>query len=199
MNRRLAVAPVRCREMGDSKVEPHMCRHVVGRYTVSYGVEHAKVILSLRVSLIGGQSIPFCRFGMVLRRTLTRGIHDPKLKLGSGVALFGGAAKPSKGLSVVARHGEATLINLPNQGLGAGIALLDRVCAQAVDTRGMTLRPLEPERWILFGYIYQARQELSRNAAAFLVCMREVLERFRDLDAENARAVVPLWDNAGGG
>ena len=80
---------------------------------------------------------------------------------------------------------------------GAGIAILDRLCAQAVDSRRMTARPLEPERWMLFGYIHQARQPLGSNAAAFIDCMREVLERFRGVSAENARAVVPLWDNGG--
>lgn len=82
---------------------------------------------------------------------------------------------------------------------GAGIAILDRLCAQAIEWRDMTARPLEPERWTLFGYIFQARHGLGGNAAAFVDCMREVLEQFRDADAENARAVVPLWENAAGG
>lgn len=77
---------------------------------------------------------------------------------------------------------------------GAGIAILDRVCAQAVDLRGMTARPLEPERWILFGYIYQARNALGRNSTAFIDCMCQALEQFRAASAENARAVVPLWE-----
>jgi len=79
---------------------------------------------------------------------------------------------------------------------GAGIAILDRICAHAADRRGMTLRPLEPERWILFGYIYQTRHSLGRNAEAYVDCMRDVLERFRGISAENARAVVPLWESA---
>jgi len=78
---------------------------------------------------------------------------------------------------------------------GAGIAILDRVCARAVDLRGMTARPLEPERWILFGYIHQTRQALGRNATAFIGCMQEVLKEFRSLSAEHAQCVVPMWED----
>lgn len=77
---------------------------------------------------------------------------------------------------------------------GAGIAILDRLCVQAVDMRGMSARPLEPERWILFGYIYQTRQALGRNAAAFIECMCQALEAFRAMNTENAQAVVPMWE-----
>jgi DNA-binding transcriptional LysR family regulator len=75
---------------------------------------------------------------------------------------------------------------------GVGVAMLDRVCAQAVDLRGLVLRPIEPERWILFGYVHQARQPLGANALFFLDCVRRVLERLRQQDPENARAVVVL-------
>ncbi len=54
----------------------------------------------------------------------------------------------------------------------------------------MVMRPLEPERWILFGYVYQARQPLGANAIAFLDCLRRVLERFRAASADNAASVV---------
>jgi len=73
---------------------------------------------------------------------------------------------------------------------GTGVALLDRVCAQAIDLRGIVMRPLEPERWILFGYVYQSRQPLSANATAFLDCIRRVLEQFRALSTDNAESVV---------
>lgn len=73
---------------------------------------------------------------------------------------------------------------------GVGVALLDRICAQAIDLRGIVMRPLEPERWILFGYVYQARQPLGANAVAFLDCLRRVLEQFRAGSAANAESVV---------
>jgi DNA-binding transcriptional LysR family regulator len=80
---------------------------------------------------------------------------------------------------------------------GAGVALLDRVCAQAIDLRGLAMRPLEPERWMLFGYVHQARQPLGANALAFLDCVREVLERFRAQSAENAASVVMVSPDSG--
>ncbi len=73
---------------------------------------------------------------------------------------------------------------------GVGVAMLDRICAQAIDLRGIVMRPLEPERWILFGYVYQARQPLGGNAEAFLDCLRRVLQQFRAASPENAASVV---------
>jgi DNA-binding transcriptional LysR family regulator len=77
---------------------------------------------------------------------------------------------------------------------GVGVAMLDRLCAQAIDLHGIAMRPLAPERWILFGYIHQARQPLSANARIFLDCVQRVIERFRSESAENAASVVPMWE-----
>lgn len=76
---------------------------------------------------------------------------------------------------------------------GVGVALLDRLCAQAIDLHGVAMRPLEPERWLLFGYIYQTRQPLSAQALAFLDCLKRVIERFRSASADNAASVIPMW------
>ena len=80
---------------------------------------------------------------------------------------------------------------------GVGVAMLDRVCAQAVDLRGLVMRPLEPERWILFGCVYQARHPLGRNAIEFLDCVRRVLDRFRAIDDDYARSIVIAEPEAG--
>lgn len=76
---------------------------------------------------------------------------------------------------------------------GAGVAILDRLCARAIDLSGIAIRPLVPERWILFGYIHQLRQPPSENAGVFLDCLRRSVEEFRARSAENAASVVPLW------
>lgn len=79
---------------------------------------------------------------------------------------------------------------------GAGIAILDRLCIQAIDLSGLVVRPLVPERWILFGYIHQLRQPPNSNASAFLDCLQRSIEAFRARSPDDARAVVPLWPKA---
>jgi DNA-binding transcriptional LysR family regulator len=76
---------------------------------------------------------------------------------------------------------------------GAGVAILDRLCVQAIDLSGLVIRPLVPERWILFGYTHQLRQQPSGTASAFLDCLRRTLEAFRARSPEDAQAVIPLW------
>ena len=75
---------------------------------------------------------------------------------------------------------------------GAGIALLDRVCAQAINLEGLALRPLEPERWMLFGYIHQRDRELSPNALTFLDCLRRTIEQFRQMTPEHAAGIMDV-------
>ncbi len=80
--------------------------------------------------------------------------------------------------------------------VSAAESILDHLCAQAIDLRGLALRPLVPERWILFGYIHPLRQPPSENASALLDCVRRSVEAFRARSKENAEAVVPLWAGA---
>lgn len=80
---------------------------------------------------------------------------------------------------------------------GAGIVILDRLCAQALELGRMAVRPLVPERWMLFGYIHQARQPLTENASAFLECVRRTVDAFRAKSEENAAAVIPAWNEPG--
>jgi DNA-binding transcriptional LysR family regulator len=80
---------------------------------------------------------------------------------------------------------------------GAGVAILDRLCGRAIDLSGIVIRPLVPERWILFGYIHQLRQPPGANASTFLDCLRRSVEAFRARSAQDAEAVVPVWPESG--
>jgi DNA-binding transcriptional LysR family regulator len=75
---------------------------------------------------------------------------------------------------------------------GAGITVLDRVCAQAIDLNGLTLRPIEPARWISFGYIHQRGATLSPHALQFLECLNEVVGQLRSKGPEYANSIVPM-------
>lgn len=75
---------------------------------------------------------------------------------------------------------------------GAGVAVLDRLCAQALDLHAMVLRPLVPERWILFGYVHQVQHPPGEGALAFIACLRQVIERFRAASVDNAQSVSML-------
>ncbi len=72
---------------------------------------------------------------------------------------------------------------------GAGIAVFDRVSARGLDLSAVTLRPLEPERWISFGYVHHEDQKLSDNAKVLIGCVLGVLEEFRSKSAANAASV----------
>jgi DNA-binding transcriptional LysR family regulator len=75
---------------------------------------------------------------------------------------------------------------------GAGIAVLDRICAQAIDLSGLTLRPIEPERWISFGYIQQRGSMLSKHALHFLDCLNRVVAKLRSRGADYENSIIPL-------
>jgi DNA-binding transcriptional LysR family regulator len=75
---------------------------------------------------------------------------------------------------------------------GAGIAVLDRVCLHAIDLAGLALRPIAPERWISFGYVYPRGQTLSDHARLFLDCLRRAVDRLRRRSSEDAAAIVPI-------
>jgi DNA-binding transcriptional LysR family regulator len=72
---------------------------------------------------------------------------------------------------------------------GAGIAVFDRISARGLDLSGVTMRPLEPERWITFGSVHHCDQKPSENADAFIACVRSTLADFRAQSAANAASV----------
>lgn len=77
---------------------------------------------------------------------------------------------------------------------GAGITVLDRMCARSIDLNGIAMRPLMPERWIVFGYIHQAGHELSANALLFIECLKETIRSIRNESKSNAEAILPMWE-----
>ncbi|MES1937389.1 LysR family transcriptional regulator [Salinisphaera hydrothermalis] len=62
---------------------------------------------------------------------------------------------------------------------GAGIAIFDRLCAPAIDMRGAVMRPLAPERWLSFGYVYSERDGPSAETELLVATMRDVVEAMR--------------------
>jgi DNA-binding transcriptional LysR family regulator len=72
---------------------------------------------------------------------------------------------------------------------GAGIAVFDRLSARGLDLSGVTLRPLEPARWISFGYVQHSDHKASGTANLLIECVLGVLEDFRKKNADNAAAV----------
>lgn len=75
---------------------------------------------------------------------------------------------------------------------GAGIAVLDRVCAQAIDLSGLTLRPIDPARWISFGYIHQRGATLSPHTLHFLDCLKRIVAQLRARGPDYANSIVEL-------
>lgn len=80
---------------------------------------------------------------------------------------------------------------------GAGIAVFDRLSARGLDLSGVVMRPLEPERWITFGYVRHSDQKPSEMAGALIKCLRETLREFRKMSAENAASVALIDGKVG--
>lgn len=75
---------------------------------------------------------------------------------------------------------------------GAGIAVFDRLSARGLDLSSVTFRPLEPERWISFGYIHHPDQKLSPNAKVLIQCVQRTLAEFRNTSPDNFSSVQLL-------
>jgi len=72
---------------------------------------------------------------------------------------------------------------------GAGVAVFDRVSARGFDMRNVVLRPLEPERWISFGYVHHRDQKPTGNARVLIDCVLHTIESFRNESAESAASI----------
>ena len=53
------------------------------------------------VTLVGGQTVPAHRFGIVLEDAPPVGVHDPEVVLGAGVTLVGGQTVPAHRFGLV--------------------------------------------------------------------------------------------------
>jgi DNA-binding transcriptional LysR family regulator len=80
---------------------------------------------------------------------------------------------------------------------GAGIAVFDRVSARGLDVSGAAFRPLEPERWISFGYVHHSDMKLTGNAKDLIECVLATLAEFREQSSGNAAAVELVGDKQG--
>lgn len=78
---------------------------------------------------------------------------------------------------------------------GVGIAVFDRLCARGLDMSAVTFRPLEPARWISFGYIHHRGQQVSRTAKDFIEHLRRTITDFRRRSSENFASVELLADS----
>jgi len=75
---------------------------------------------------------------------------------------------------------------------GAGVAVFDRVSARGFDMRNVVLRPLEPERWISFGYVHHRDQKPTGTARVLIDCVLHTIESFRNESAESAASIEPM-------
>lgn len=80
---------------------------------------------------------------------------------------------------------------------GAGVAVFDRLCARGLDLSTVTFRPLEPERWIAFGYVHHSNQELPAHAHVLIQCVRRILTEFRNRSLDNSASVEFLSGETG--
>src|SRR5215468_11951255 len=120
---------VNCVEPRGSKIEPHVCLHIILRNPEARFVQTAKVYLGLSMTLFGGLAMPSRRLGVVLPHTSPSFIHGPESIVGFGNTLIGSTligslAKPLHRLSVVLWHAQAPAVHEGEEGLAQGITLL---------------------------------------------------------------------------
>ena len=80
-------------------------------------------MLRVDMSLFGGETMPLCRLGVILRSALAIGVRQTKKILRAGMPLFGGEAKPFHRLRVILRNALALLIYFGEQVLRISVAL----------------------------------------------------------------------------
>ncbi|MCC7250267.1 MAG: LysR family transcriptional regulator [Hyphomicrobium sp.] len=72
---------------------------------------------------------------------------------------------------------------------GAGIAVFDRLSARGLDLSEVIFRPLDPERWISFGYVHHRDQTPSSNARVLIQCLQRTLTEFKNQSPDHFASV----------
>src|SRR5204862_3012651 len=83
-----------------------------------------KIVLGLRIALVGSETKPLSRLGVVLRHAVAFGIHDSEIESGRDIPLARGSVEPLDCCAVVPRHATASVIAKTEQRLAAGVALI---------------------------------------------------------------------------
>jgi len=65
---------------------------------------------------------------------------------------------------------------------GVGIAVMDKIVGGTSTSDGTVLIPLEPERWVNYGYVYPLGHKLNENAERLIQALHRVVEK---LDSED--------------
>lgn len=92
----------------------------------------------------------------------------------------------SHGLSVTPQfETSSSIVSLALCRQNLGIALVPSVYLQSDDEMGLVGRPITPERWISFGAITTAGQELSVIQKAFINCLKATAAKWNGTQLEN--------------
>jgi DNA-binding transcriptional LysR family regulator len=75
---------------------------------------------------------------------------------------------------------------------GAGIAFLDRLSARGLDTSGVTFKPLNPQKWITFGFIRRDVGSINPNVESFISSLHRSIDQLRTGNPEIKDCVAKL-------
>lgn len=86
----------------------------------------------------------------------------------------------------------SSLMAFQMAGDGVGVGVFDRLSARGVDMSGIAMVPLEPERWISFGYLHHRDRPLSASAKEFIGYVRTTISDFKRKSSANFASVELL-------
>src|SRR5215467_4201986 len=112
---------VNCVEPRGSKIEPHVCLHIILRNPEARFVQTAKVYLGLSMTLFGSLAKPLRRLSVVLWHAQAPIIHEREVVLAHSRTLIGSLPKPFQRLGIVLRHPFPIDVHDSESDLGLGI------------------------------------------------------------------------------